>query len=133
MATVVYPAIVERAGDTFSVFFPDLPGLASAGRTVNEAVLNAEEALTGHLLVSAEYRDEIAPASDISAIEHDPDVDEVARVLVRAEAPGKSVRLNITLDEGLVSAIDRVASNRSGFLAEAARELLAHRRRLEVA
>lgn len=133
MATVVYPALVERAGGGFSVFFPDLPGLATAGRTVNEAVVNAEEALTGHLLISAEYGDEISPPSDIVDIEKDPDVDEVARILVRAEAPGKSIRLNITLDEGLVSAIDRVASNRSGFLAEAARELLAHRKKLELA
>jgi len=124
---------VERAGGGFSVFFPDLPGLATAGRTVNEAVVNAEEALTGHLLISAEYGDEISPPSDIVDIEKDPDVDEVARILVRAEAPGKSIRLNITLDEGLVSAIDRVASNRSGFLAEAARELLAHRKKLELA
>ncbi|CAN5379765.1 type II toxin-antitoxin system HicB family antitoxin [soil metagenome] len=133
MATVVYPAIVERAGDSFSVFFPDLPGLTSAGRTVNEAVVNAEEALSGHLLISAEHGDALNPASDIIDLDCDPDVDEVARVLVRAEAPGKSVRLNITLDEGLVSAIDRVASNRSGFLAEAARELLTHRRKLEMA
>ncbi|WBQ18981.1 type II toxin-antitoxin system HicB family antitoxin [Sphingobium yanoikuyae] len=133
MATVIYPAIVERAGDGYSVFFPDLPGLTSAGRTVTEAVINAEEALAGHLIVSAEYGDDLNPATDIAALEHDPEVEEVARVLVRAEGPGKSVRLNITLDEGLVSAIDKVASNRSGFLAEAARELLAHRRKLEVA
>ena len=46
----------------------------------------------------------------------------------RAEHPGKAVRLNITLDEGLVAAIDRVAENRSGFLAEAAREHLARQR-----
>ncbi|WP_334182036.1 type II toxin-antitoxin system HicB family antitoxin [Novosphingobium sp.] len=133
MATVVYPAIVERAGDGFSVFFPDLPGLTTAGTTVNEAVLNAEDALTGHLLVSSEYGDELAHPSDILDLEHDPEVEEVARVLVRGEAPGKSVRLNITLDEGLVSAIDRVATNRSGFLAEAARVLLAQRRKLEAA
>lgn len=31
-------------------------------------------------------------------------------------------------DEGLVAAIDRVASNRSGFLAEAARDALERRR-----
>lgn len=133
MATVIYPAIVERAGDGFSVFFPDLPGLVSAGRTVTEAVLNAEEALTGHFLITAEFGGKLDDPSDIAALEHDPEVDEVARILVRCEAPGKSVRLNITLDEGLVSAIDKIASNRSGFLAEAARELLAHRRKLEAA
>lgn len=132
MATVIYPAIVERAGEGFSVFFPDLPGCTSAGRTVNEAVLNAEEALSGHLIVSAEYGDDISPPTPLDELLEDADEDEVARILVRTEAPGKAVRLNITLDEGLVAAIDRVAKNRSGFLADAARQALAVKR-LEVA
>lgn len=131
MATAIYPAIVERAGDGFSVFFPDLPGCTSAGATVQEAVLNAEEALSGHLLECARHHEEVSDPSDLGAIERDPEIDEVARVLVRAERPGKVVRLNITLDEGLVAAIDRIAPNRSGFLADAAREALAHRREQE--
>lgn len=129
MAIAIYPAIVERAGaDDFSVFFPNLPGCVSAGNSIQEAVLNAEEALTGHLLVSAQYGDAIAPPSSLDEIAKDPEVDEVARVLVKAEAPGKAIRLNITLDEGLVAAIDRVAKNRSGFLAEAARHELVARK-----
>lgn len=52
----------------------------------------------------------------------------MARVLVRGERRGKTVRINITLDEALVAAIDRVAENRSGFLAEAARVSLAAKR-----
>lgn len=130
MATAFYPAIIERAGAGFSVFFPDLPGCTSAGETVQEAARNAEEALSGHLLVSAQHNDAIADPSELDAIERDPDVDEVARLLVRGERPGKAVRLNITLDEGLVAAIDRIATNRSGFLAEAARAALAARREL---
>lgn len=124
MATVVYPAIVERAGSSYSVFFPDLPGCTSAGDTLQEAVVNAEEALSGHLLVSAQHGDVLADPSSLDDIEADPEVDEVARFLVRAETPGKAVRINITLDEGLVAAIDRAHSNRSGFLAEAARAAL---------
>lgn len=132
MSVVIYPAVVERAGDGFSVFFPDLPGCTSAGRTIQEAVLNAEEALAGHLLVSAEHNEDVADPSDIDAIEHDPEIDEVARVLVRGERPGKSVRINVTIDDGLLAAIDRVARNRSRFLADAAREAL-DARRLEAA
>ena len=128
MAIAIYPAIVEHAGNEFSVFFPDLPGCTSAGRTIQEAVLNAEEALAGHLLVSAQYGDELADPTLLDDLEEDPEVKEAARILVRAERPGKSVRLNITLDEGLVAAIDRVAKNRSGFLAEAARRELTVRR-----
>lgn len=127
MASIFYPAIVERSADGFSVFFPDLPGCTSAGRTVQEAARNAEEALDGHLLVSAQHGDPIANPSEIDAIERDPEVDEVARILVRAERPGRAVRLNISLDEGLVAAIDRIAPNRSRFLADAARASLAAR------
>lgn len=130
MATVIYPAIIERAGEGFSIFFPDLPGCTSYGATVTEAALNAEEALDGHLLVSVQHGDEVADPSALEDIERDPEVDEVARILVRAEKPGKAVRLNITMDEGLVAAIDRVAKNRSGFLSDAARAALAAKREL---
>jgi predicted RNase H-like HicB family nuclease len=128
VATLVYPAIFERAGDGFSVFFPDLPGLTSAGTTAEDAYVNAEEALAGHLLVCAQHGEECPRPTRIMDLQIDPEVEEVGRVLIRAEAPGKSIRIQITMDEGLVAAIDRVASNRSGFLAEAAREAL-HRRR----
>jgi predicted RNase H-like HicB family nuclease len=130
MASVVYPAIAERTRTGFSVFFPDLPGCTTAGRTLNELAQNAEAALTDHLLLSAQHGEEVAPPSELDALEHDPEVEEAARLLVRAEKPGKAVRLNITLDEGLVAAIDRVAENRSGFLADAARAALAARREL---
>lgn len=57
----------------------------------------------------------------------EPGMDEAAPILVRGERPGRAVRLNITLDEGLVAAIDRIAANRSRFLADAARVALASR------
>jgi predicted RNase H-like HicB family nuclease len=128
VATVYYPAIIERGRRGYGVFFPDLPGCTSAGDTVTEAAVNAEEALMGHLLVSEEHGDVLGEPSPLDAIEVDPDVEEVARILVRGERRGKAVRINITLDEGLIAAIDRVAENRSGFLADAARAALAARR-----
>jgi len=124
MAVIFYPAVIEQSEGGYSVFFPDLPGCTSAGRTLQEAAINAEEALGGHLMVSARHGDVVRDPSDLDAIEADPEIVEAARVLVRAERPGRAVRLNITLDEGLVAAIDRVAKNRSGFLADAARAAL---------
>ena len=124
MATVFYPAIVERTADGYSVFFPDLPGCASAGASLQEAARNAEQALDGHLLVSAEHGDKLNDPSELDAIDGDAEVEEVARILVRAERPGKAIRVNVTLDEGLLAAIDRVAANRSRFLADAARAAL---------
>ena len=84
MSTAVYPAVVERAGKTYSVYFPDLPGCTSAGDTVQQAVLNAEEALTAHLLECSREGDEVGEPSDLGAIDVDPEVD---MVLVRAEVP----------------------------------------------
>lgn len=123
-------AIIE-AGDApgYSVFFPDLPGCTSAGDIIEEAARNAEEALGLHLRGMIEDGDEIPAPTRPEAIELDPDVHEVARFLVRGEAPSRSVRLNISLDESLVAKIDRAAAasatTRSGFLARAARKALA--------
>jgi predicted RNase H-like HicB family nuclease len=125
MATLYYPAIIERGPEGFGVIFPDLPGCVSAGATVQEAAVNAEEALNGHLAVAAEFGDAIPEPSAIDAIEVDAEVDEVARLLVRGERPGKSVRIQVSIEEGLLARIDRKAKNRSRFIAEAARAALA--------
>lgn len=127
MSFVFFPAVIERADDGFGVFFPDLPGCTSAGDTVNEAALNAEEALSLHLDGMREDGEAIPAPSSIDAIATDPDVDEVGRVLVRGEVPGRAIRVQVTIDEGLLARIDRVAKNRSRFLAEAARAALAAR------
>jgi len=52
----------------------------------------------------------------------------VARVLVPAEVPGRSVRANVTVDEGLLARLDAAAAaegmSRSGYIAQAVRERL---------
>ena len=103
-----------------------MPGCVSAGRTEPEVFANAEEALSGHLAEMLRGGESLPQRSD--EIPTDPDGDEYCRIQVRVELPGKAVRLNITMDEGLVAAIDRVATNRSNFLSEAARAALAVRR-----
>ena len=126
MATACYTAIIERGPKSFGVFFPDVPGCVSAGRTEQEVFANAEEALSLHLSEMMRVGEVLPIRSDF--VPADPEVDEYCRLVVRVELPGKAVRLNITMDEGLVAAIDRVASNRSSFLADAARTALASRR-----
>ena len=125
MATVYFPAIIERGIGGFGVYFPDLPGCVSAGATITEAAIGAEEALNGHLSVMAEYGDAIPQPSELDAIEAASGSDEVGRLLVRGERPGKAVRVQISLEDGLLARIDRVATNRSRFLADAARAKLA--------
>ena len=85
----------------------------------------AEEALHGHLAVMAEHGDPIPDPSEIDAVEAEDGSVEVARILVRGKRPGRSVRVQISMEEALLKRIDRVASNRSAFLANAARAALA--------
>ena len=125
MTTAYYPAIIERGIDSFGVYFPDLPGCVTAGRTVQEAALGAEEALNGHLAVATEYGDAIPEPSELDAVEAFEGSDEVGRILVRGERPGRAVRVQVSIEEGLLARIDRVAKNRSRFLADAARAKLA--------
>jgi len=121
-----YVAVVERGADGFGVFFPDVPGCVSAGATAQEAAANAEEALHGHLTLALENGEDLPEASPLDAIAVDPEVDEVARVLVRFDVPARSVRVNITLSEDLLAAVDKFAKGhgftRSGLLAQAERE-----------
>ena len=127
MALAFYPAVIEAAADGgYGVFFPDLPGCTSGGDTLQEAALYAEEALQAHIELSVEHGEAVPPPSDLAALAVDPDVREAARVLVRVEMPGRAVRVNITLPEGLLAEADnyarRMGLTRSGLLAEAVRE-----------
>ena len=121
-----FPAIIEKASDGYGIYFPGLPGCTSAGTTVQEAALNAEEALQAHIDLSVEHGDRIPEPSTLDQIIVDADVVEVARVLVRADLPNRTVRVNITMPADLLAAVDRYAVqtgySRSGLLAQAVRE-----------
>lgn len=121
-----YVAIIERGKHEFFAFFPDVPGCTSSGESVQQAATNAEEALHGHLTLALEHQEALPEAASLDAIAVDPEVDEVARVLVRFDVPSRSVRVNITLSEDLLAAVDRFAKGhgftRSGLLAQAVRE-----------
>ena len=111
MATRYFMAIIEAGNSGFGVVFPDLPGCVSAGDTIEEAARNAEESLGLHLRGMIEDGDEIPSATAPDQIKADPEVMEVARLLVRGELPSLAMRLNISLDESLVAKIDRAPSD----------------------
>jgi hypothetical protein len=62
----------------------------------------------------------------VDAVKADHENDGALLFLVDVpDPPGRSLRINVTLPEDLIQAIDRTTKNRSRFLAEAARERLA--------
>ena len=91
-----YPVILERgesdSGDVgFGAFFPDLPGCVSGGDSQEETLLSAEKALEMHVTAMRKDGESIPEPSPLGTMEHDPDVKEVLRTLVRVKIPASPV------------------------------------------
>lgn len=44
-----FAIVIERAGDNYSAFVPDLPGCVSTGDTISEVETNIREAIVFHI------------------------------------------------------------------------------------
>jgi len=109
----------------FGVDFPDFPGCVTAGRTLEQARHMAAEALELHVASMREDRDPIPGPSSLDGVMNDPaNRDAVAFLVEVGIQPAKSIRINVMLPQDVVAAIDRVTTNRSRFLAEAAKAKL---------
>lgn len=122
-----YYALVHKDKDSaYGIHFPDLPGCFSAADNADDIVPNAMEALELYV----EDLDSYPSPMQIDLLSNQTDItNELQGGAFLVSVPlvkntGKSVRINISMDKGLVSAIDDVAGRRnmtrSGFLAQAA-------------
>lgn len=121
-----YYAVVHKDADSaYGVSFPDLPGCFSAADSMDDVMANAVEAIE----LWMEDAQDVPEARDLAAIRTaaSDDLAEGAFLLAvpYIRRTGKQVRANISLDRGMLDAIDAAASvsgmTRSAFLAEAAR------------
>ena len=126
-----YVALIHKdSGSDFGVSLPDLPGCVTAGATLDEARDMASEALAFHIEGLTEDDEAIPEPSTLEAIMADAvNRDGVAILVAAPERIAKSIRVNVTLPEDVLQAIDRHAEahgmTRSGFLASAAKRALA--------
>ena len=124
MTTYIALLRKDQASD-YGVDFPDFPGCVTAGRTLEEARRMAAEALDLHIEGMLEDREPIPEPSALDTVMRDPHHREAVAFLVDVPTrPTKAIRINVMLPEDLVAAIDRTTTNRSRFLAEAARAKL---------
>jgi predicted RNase H-like HicB family nuclease len=115
----------------YGVDFPDFPGCITAGRTLEEARRMASDALLFHVDGMREDGESIPPPLSVDAIMTNPqNRDAVAFLVDLPERSRRAVRINVSLPEDIVQSIDRVAANRSRFLADAARDRLKRQRKL---
>jgi len=122
-----YFAVVHKDDNSaYGVSFPDLPGCFSAADRLEDVVPNACEALA---LWFEDNEDKRGPSNmewvRANALQ---DLREGAFLIAvpLISNAGKPVRVNVSLDRGMLDAIDTAAAarrlTRSAFLAEAARK-----------
>jgi predicted RNase H-like HicB family nuclease len=132
MTTRHYLGIAEQLPENWSISFPAFPGTVTTGRGFSELIMNARDALAS--IVAAMEEDGLRIPESFDASPDVPsynsgDYHEPRIVLVPVEVGGRSVRINVTMDEGLVARLDSLAdrahASRSALLARGARMVLA--------
>ena len=105
-----YPALIDGEAGAYGVVFPDIPGVGAMGDTVDEALLNAEDALRDYAIEAEKDGEELAQPSPFQSIET-PNGSQLTTIpLIRTS--GRSVRAGLTLDEGVAEFIDAEARRR---------------------
>lgn len=105
-----YPALIDGEEGAYGVVFPDIPGVGAMGHTVDEALLNAEDALRDYAIETEKDGEELATPSPFQSIETPAGNQLVSIPLIRTS--GKSVRAGLTLDEDVAAFIDSEARRR---------------------
>ena len=62
-----YTVIIERAGDNWSAYVPDLPGCTTVGDSLDETRANMREAIEGHIRVLREFGEPVPAPSTVAA------------------------------------------------------------------
>ena len=70
---VEYIGLAEKVKGGYSVFFPDFPGLGSAGDTLGEARKNAKEGLVAHIELMIEDGEPMPKSSSLDHVVKLPD------------------------------------------------------------
>ena len=113
----------DRRSD-YGVSFPDFPGCVTAGKSLEEVRELAVEALTLHIAGMIEDGEALPEPSTLDQLARDPAMKGAVAFLVSAEAPKKTVRVNITARESQSEAIDKLARKagmtRSAYMVQSA-------------
>lgn len=125
-----YVGLIHKDPDSdFGVSFPDFPGCVSAGASLDETLAMGREALQAHVELMVEVGEAIPEPTSLEAVVSDPaNAGGVPVLIPVAPAAARTMRVNITMAEDVLRAVDAFAEQhgytRSGFLAAAARRAM---------
>jgi predicted RNase H-like HicB family nuclease len=128
---MLYPVAIEKGNSktAFGVVVPDIKGCFSSGDSIDNAILNAKEAIELHLDLMCDDNLPIPQATSIEVFANKKEFKGWFWALIDVDITpylGKSQKINVTLPEHLIKKIDakvateKLYKTRSGFLAQAA-------------
>jgi len=121
-----YVAIMDNEDGTFGIWFPDFPGCVASGKSEDEVLESAREALAFHVDGMREDGEAIPMATSLAEIKNQKILDGayIVTTIPLIQVLGQSVRVQISVDAGKLKMIDREAKarnlNRSAFMVAAA-------------
>jgi predicted RNase H-like HicB family nuclease len=129
-----YPIVVHKDKKSdFGAAVPDLPGCFSSGKTLDEVIENAKEAIICHIEGLLLDGDPIGQPTSIENYKDSPDFKEGTWAVVNvdlSEISGKAKRVNITIPERFLKQFDSFAhkkgESRSGLFVSAAMEYMSN-------
>jgi predicted RNase H-like HicB family nuclease len=131
-----YPVVIHKdEGSDYGVTVPDLPGCFSAGKTLEEALDNAKEAILYHVEGIVNDGEALPEPARIEQHKENPEYAGGLWAVVSvdlSELSGKAKRVNITVPERFLMQFDSFArkkgETRSGLFVSAAMEYIARRK-----
>ncbi len=107
----LYPAVLERGPKgTFGAWFPDFPGCVAAGKSQDETIGKAENALAQTVDALAEHGRPLPEPTPVERIALPKGCDLVAYFIVGVDPPDPSERVNVYLPKSLIGRADRRAA-----------------------
>ncbi len=113
-----YTALIDGKAGAYGVSFPDLPGCTAMGATLDEAIVNAADAMRDWADVTVEKHGVIPEPRALEELLADPEVsDDLGRGALLRSVPlvretGRPAKANLSIDAGILAAIDAEAKRR---------------------
>ncbi len=70
--SIRYPALIDGTKGAYGVSFPDLPGIVAMGKTIEEAIANAQAALRDYMIETESDGEEAIQPGRIEQIRTEP-------------------------------------------------------------
>ena len=113
-----YTVLIDGDAGTYGVVFPELPGCGAMGATIDEALANSANALRDWVEVTLEQGGEPPRPTPPETLRADPEIREglatgatLASVLL-VRATGRPAKANLSIDAGILAALDPEAAHR---------------------